>query len=62
MPRLDRLPDSRRRLFGNLAVRVVSATEPNWHGHSKADELAEIRQTIQDLFEQEDQKRKGSKR
>lgn len=60
VPRLDRLPDSRRRLFGGLAVRVVSATEPNRHGLSKADELAAIRRTISDLFDQEDHKRKGA--
>ncbi|MCI1712657.1 hypothetical protein [Bifidobacterium tibiigranuli] len=59
VPRLDRLPitSARKNLFGGLAVRVVSATEPNWRGRSKADELREIRRTIDALFRQEENKK-----
>jgi hypothetical protein len=64
VPRLDRLPmtSTRKNLFGRLAVRVVSATEPNWRGKSKTDQLKDIRQTIDTLFEQEEHKKKGARR
>lgn len=60
--RLDRLPATRRRLFGRLAVRVVSASEPNARRVSQADRLADIRRTIGKIFAGEDRARKGGRR
>ena len=59
--RFDRLPETRHRLFGGLAVRVLSATELNQRGRSRVDELTDIRRTIHELFDQNNN-HKGEKR
>lgn len=52
--RLDRLPVSRRRPFGRLVVRTLSATEPNTRARTdQADLMPAIRATIHDLFDQQ---------
>lgn len=61
--RLDRLPASRRRLFGRLAVRTLSATEPNTRARTdQADLMPAIRATIHDLSGQQTESDTGKGR
>jgi hypothetical protein len=58
--RPDRLPTSQTRKLGDLAVRVVSASDSSTRNHpSQAEMIPHIQTTIRQMFKQADKKSKG---